>query len=199
MQNPGILILSAPSGAGKTSLARSLVAAREDAGLTISHTTRPQRPGETAGKDYHFVDHAVFEDMILRDLFVEYAEVFGNYYGTSIASIEAELNAGRNAILDIDWQGARKVRSQYPSAYSVFIMPPSREALEQRLRGRGQDSEGVIERRMQAADSEMSHRNEYHRIIVNDDFNRALRELNDVLDNLESAATSMVTADSGAN
>ena len=185
MQRPGILILSAPSGAGKTSLARSLVASRNDAGLTVSHTTRPQRPGETAGKDYHFVDHLGFEDMIRRNLFVEFAEVFGNYYGTSIESIQAELDAGRHAILEIDWQGARKVREQYPAAYSVFIMPPSREALEKRLRSRGQDSAEVIARRMRAADSEMSHRDEYHRIIVNDDFDRALAELCQVVDGLE--------------
>jgi guanylate kinase len=181
--------LSAPSGAGKTSLARALVAARPDAGLTISHTTRPQRPGETTGVDYHFVDHQTFEEMIRRDLFVEHAEVFGNYYGTSLQAIQAELDAGRNAVLEIDWQGARKVRLRYPAACSVFIMPPSRGALEQRLRSRGQDSDGVIARRMQAADSEMSHRDEYHRIIVNDDFDRALDELNEVLDDLGAAGS----------
>ncbi len=184
MHSPGILILSAPSGAGKTSLSRALVQARGDAGLTISHTTRPRRPGETDGRDYHFVDHDRFAQMVRSGLFVEYAEVFGNCYGTSLAAIRSLTDAGMHALLEIDWQGARKVRRMYPGARSVFIMPPSREILEQRLRGRGQDSDAVIEKRMREADSEMSHSHEYDRVIVNDEFDRALGELNDLLETL---------------
>ena len=184
MHSPGILILSAPSGAGKTSLSRALVETRNDVGLTVSHTTRPRRPGETDGRDYHFVDHERFRQMVRYGLFAEHAEVFGNYYGTSLATIRDLADAGRHALLEIDWQGARKVRQKYPGARSVFIMPPSREALEQRLRDRGQDSDAVIDRRMREADSEMSHRHEYDRVIVNDDFDRALGDLNDLLADL---------------
>ena len=184
MQSPGILILSAPSGAGKTSLARALVENRDDAGLTVSHTTRPRRPGETDGKDYHFVDHDRFRQMIHDGLFVEHAEVFGNCYGTSLAAIRTLTDAGRHAILEIDWQGARNVRREYPGARSVFIMPPSREALERRLRDRGQDSDAVIEKRMREADSEMGHRQEYDEVIVNEDFAQALDRLNSILSTL---------------
>lgn len=184
MQSPGILILSAPSGAGKTSLARALVENRDDAGLTVSHTTRPRRPGEADGKDYHFVDHDRFRQMIHDGLFVEHAEVFGNCYGTSLAAIRTLTDAGRHAILEIDWQGARNVRREYPGARSVFIMPPSREALERRLRDRGQDSDAVIEKRMREADSEMGHRQEYDEVIVNEDFAQALDRLNSILSTL---------------
>lgn len=184
MQSPGILILSAPSGAGKTSLARALVENRDDAGLTVSHTTRPRRPGETDGKDYHFVDHDRFRQMIHDGLFVEHAEVFGNCYGTSLAAIRILTDAGRHAILEIDWQGARNVRREYPGARSVFIMPPSREALERRLRDRGQDSDAVIAKRMREADSEMGHRQEYDEVIVNEDFAQALDRLNSILSTL---------------
>ncbi len=186
MTNPGILILSAPSGAGKTSLARALVSSRNDVGLTVSHTTRPQRPGEEHGRDYFFVDHEEFSRMIREDRFVEHAEVFGNFYGTSIDAINALLQSGRHAVLEIDWQGARRVRETYPEAHSVFIMPPSREALEQRLRARGQDSDAVIAKRMCEADSEMSHKDEYDQVIVNDQFDRALSELRQALETLDS-------------
>lgn len=184
MHSPGILILSAPSGAGKTSLARALVEARDDAGLTVSHTTRPRRPKETDGEDYHFVDHDRFRQMIHDGLFVEHAEVFGNFYGTSLAAIRALTDAGRHAILEIDWQGARNVRREYPGARSVFIMPPSREALERRLRDRGQDSDAVIAKRMREADSEMGHSQEYDEVIVNEDFAQALDRLNSILSTL---------------
>ena len=187
MRNPGILILSAPSGAGKTSLARALVSSREDVGLTVSHTTRPQRPGEENGRDYYFVDHEEFSRMIREDRFVEHAEVFGNFYGTSVDTINSLLRSGRHALLEIDWQGARRVREKYPASRSVFIMPPSRESLEQRLRARGQDSDAVIAKRMCEADSEMSHKDEYDRIIVNDEFDRALAELRQVLDGLDAS------------
>jgi guanylate kinase len=181
---PGVLIVSAPSGAGKTSLARALVAQNERAGMTVSHTTRPRRPGETDGLDYYYVDHQQFSEMIEQDLFVEYAKVFDNYYGTSVAAIREQLDAGKHAILDIDWQGARKVREKFPNAVSVFVMPPSLQTLEQRLRDRGQDSEQVIARRMGDARSEISHKDEYDHIVINDDFDRALDQLRCALESL---------------
>ena len=184
MTIPGILIVSAPSGAGKTSLARALVSENNQVGLTVSHTTRPIRPGEIGGVHYHFIDRQEFEKMIEQDMFVEYASVFDHYYGTSVAAIRQQLDTGKHAILDIDWQGARKVRGKFPNAVSVFIMPPSLEALEQRLRDRGQDSEEVIARRMGDARSEISHKDEYDFTIVNDDFDRALSQLNGMLASL---------------
>lgn len=177
--------MSAPSGAGKTSLTQALVTRRNDLGLTVSHTTRAQRPGETDGVHYYFVDHEKFGQMIEDGEFVEHALVFGNRYGTSLAAIEAQLSQGRHAILEIDWQGARRVRQRFPGVMSVFIMPPSLDILEQRLRDRGQDSDVVIERRMQEAQSEMSHREEYDRIIINADFDSALAELGDALATLD--------------
>lgn len=138
--DPGILILSAPSGAGKTSLARALVADRTDAGIVVSHTTREQRPGETNGKDYFFVSRPRFEEMISGNRFIEYATVFDHFYGTSIEAIEELILDGKHAILDIDWQGARNVRKLYPASVSAFIMPPSIEALEQRLKNRKKET-----------------------------------------------------------
>jgi len=184
MTTPGVLILSAPSGAGKTSLARALVARDSDAGLTVSHTTRARRPGETDGLDYHFVDHQTFRQMIEQDLFVEYAKVYDHYYGTSVTAINAQLDAGKHAILDIDWQGARKVREKFPNALSVFVMPPSLETLEQRLRDRGQDSDEVIARRMGVARSEISHKEEYDITLINEDFDHALEQLQATLESL---------------
>jgi guanylate kinase len=180
----GILVLSAPSGGGKTSLARALVAQRDDVEITVSHTTREQRPAEEHGIHYFFVHRPGFEAMIAADAFIEYATVFGNYYGTSIEAIEKLILNGKHAILDIDWQGARNVRKRFPSAISVFVMPPSVEALEQRLRERRQDSEQVIQRRMEEAANEISHKDEFDVIIVNDDFDNALAQLGQVLDDL---------------
>jgi len=179
--SPAVLILSAPSGAGKTSLARRLVAKRPDAALAVSHTTRAQRPGETEAVDYYFVTAAQFEAMIAAGRFIEYATVFGNYYGTSADAIAALISGGKHAILEIDWQGARAVRRQFPDAQSVFVMPPSLDALEQRLRARRQDADAVIAARMRAAQDEMSHAGEYNHIIVNDHFDHALEKLEAVL------------------
>ena len=176
-----ILIVSAPSGAGKTSLTRAMVAKYDEVGLTVSHTTRDQRPGEVDGVHYHFVEKVEFEQMIDNDQFIEYATVFENYYGTSVPEIQRLLDAGQHAILDIDWQGARKVRQKFPSAISAFIVPPSMDVLEQRLRQRKRDSEEVIARRMKEAESEMSHQDEYEYIIVNDDFDAALEQLTHIL------------------
>jgi len=152
-----------------------------DTVLAVSHTTRPRRPGETDGVDYFFVDRPRFEAMVANAEFLEYAEVFGNLYGTSKAEVDRTLEAGRNVLLDIDWQGARKVRQRIPSARSIFVLPPSRRELERRLRARGQDSDEVIARRMQQAEDEMSHRGEYDYRVVNDDLEEAMAELRSIV------------------
>jgi len=184
MTKPSILILSAPSGTGKTSLSRALISSRNDAELTVSHTTRSQRPGEINGQHYCFIGKSKFLAMINNGEFIEHAVVFDHYYGTSIKSIETLIINNKHAILDIDWQGARSVKSQYPTSKSVFIMPPSLEVLDNRLRRRRQDSEDVIERRMKDAKNEIGHRDEYDFIITNNDFDEAIRELRHILDNL---------------
>ena len=172
-----LFIFSAPSGAGKTSLVKALLEAMDGIEVSVSHTTRPPRPGEVDGVDYHFVDVPTFEKMVAEGAFLEHARVFDNYYGTARASVEARLRAGVDVILEIDWQGARLVREQFPDAVGVFILPPSREALEARLRGRGQDSDEVIARRMRDAVREMSHYGEFDYLVFNDDFDVALGEL----------------------
>jgi guanylate kinase len=172
-----LFIVSAPSGAGKTSLVRALLARDPALKLSVSYTTRAPRPGEIAGRDYHFVDHAVFESMIANGAFVEFAKVFGNGYGTAEATLRDTLAGGEDLLLEIDWQGARQVRRRLPRPVSVFLIPPPLQALQQRLRGRGQDSEETIARRMTQARSELSHFDEYDYLIVNDDFDRALSDL----------------------
>jgi len=175
---PGTLfIVSAPSGAGKTSLVKALVGRDPRVVLSVSHTTRPPRPGERDGVDYHFVDAATFERMAAEGAFLEHAEVFGNRYGTARATVERELAADRDVILEIDWQGAAQVRAQMDDTVSVFILPPSLQALEQRLRGRGQDPEEVIQRRMRDARNEMSHYHEFDFVVINDVFEEALGQL----------------------
>ena len=187
MSSSGILILSAPSGGGKTSLARALAGSRDDVAITVSHTTRGQRPGEENGVHYYFVDKPTFKTMIAEGQFIECATVFDNYYGTSIESIEKLILNGKHAILDIDWQGAENVRKKYPTAISVFVIPPSTEVLEQRLRRRKQDSDQVIARRMKEANNEMSHKDEFDAIIINDHFDSALAELESIVNGLKSA------------
>lgn len=172
-----LYIISAPSGAGKTSLVAALMAKDDKIKVSISHTTRKMRPGEVDGENYFFVDKATFTEMIEQDAFLEYAEVFGNYYGTSAKTVHDMRQAGLDVILEIDWQGARQVKSIFPDAIGVFILPPSLETLTNRLRNRGQDSEETINRRMQEAVSEMSHYDEYEYIIINKDFELALSEL----------------------
>lgn len=174
----GILYtISAPSGAGKTSLVRALLECESDLALSVSHTTRPRRAGEREGVDYFFVDDATFENMVAGDAFLEHARVFDNRYGTSRQVVEEMLANGRDVILEIDWQGAHQVRASVPGATSIFILPPSREALVERLHGRGQDSAEVIARRMEAAIDEMSHYDECDYLIVNDAFDEALADL----------------------
>jgi guanylate kinase len=185
-QKGRLIILSAPSGAGKTSLARALIAAFDHVVVSVSHTTRSSRPGEVHGKHYYFVDHETFRAMIEADEFLEYAEVFGNFYGTSYHEAQTKLDSGHHVILDIDWQGARKVRARVPDALSIFILPPSVESLHKRLKERGQDSEAVIESRMQKAMSEMSHYGEFDRVVVNCDFDNALAELKKLVSGQQS-------------
>ncbi|MCY1295360.1 Guanylate kinase [compost metagenome] len=174
----GILyIISAPSGAGKTSLVKALVDAVPQIRVSVSHTTRAMRPGEVDGVNYHFVARAQFEAMLERGEFLEHAQVFDNLYGTSQRWLEQTLAEGYDLILEIDWQGAQQVRKLMPQAKSVFILPPTQEALRHRLTNRGQDSSEIIERRMREAVSEMSHYVEYDYIVINDDFAHALADL----------------------
>ncbi len=172
-----LFIVSAPSGAGKTSLLKELVAADPLLDISVSHTTRAKRPGEEDGRDYHFVDQATFLQMLGEGAFMEHARVFDNYYGTAEAEVKDCLEAGQDLVLEIDWQGARQVRRRMPDAISIFILPPSPQALLERLSARGQDSEEVIARRMRDAKNEMSHYAEYDYLVVNDDFSLALKEL----------------------
>ena len=176
-----LFIISAPSGAGKTSLVKALRETTEGLAVSVSHTTRNQRSGEVDGKDYFFVDHDEFQDMVDRGDFLEHARVFDNYYGTSKAGVEANLQNGHDVILEIDWQGARQVRGLMPQSQSIFILPPSLGALESRLRGRGQDADQVIQRRMKDAIAEMSHYGEFDYLIVNDVFSKALSDLQSVV------------------
>jgi guanylate kinase len=177
MSTGTLYIISAPSGAGKTSLVKALLEKLAGVSVSVSHTTRPARPGEQDGVDYHFVAKAEFERLAAGDEFLEHAQVFDNYYGTRRATVLEKLESGSDVILEIDWQGARQVYKAFPQAVRVFILPPSREALRQRLAGRGQDSEDVINRRMADAVSEMSHYDEFDYLVFNDDFDTALSEL----------------------
>ena len=175
--NGTIFIVVAPSGAGKTSLVAALLAAEPGVELSVSFTTRAPREGEINGKHYHFTDRASFEQMIQAGDFLEYAEVYGNYYGTSARWLRERLAAGRDILLEIDWQGARQVRDVFPDAVSVFILPPSIEILESRLRGRATDSEDVIARRLSEARTEIDQVSEYDYVIINDDFALARLDL----------------------
>lgn len=162
-------------------MAKALLATMDNLKISISYTTRPRRPGEVDGKDYHFISEQEFDRMIGTDQFLEYAQVFDHKYGTSKDKIQESLKAGKNVILDIDWQGARKVRAQISQCTTIFILPPSQEALWKRLSDRGQDSEEIIRRRMQDAVSEMRHYDEYQHIVVNDDFSKALNDLVEIV------------------
>jgi len=177
MVKGNLFVITAPSGAGKTSLVRALLEADSQAMLSISYTTRPMRPGEVDGKDYHFVSREAFEAMLNKGDFLESAEVYGNYYGTSQPWLEGAMNSGNDVILEIDWQGAAQVRKLLPQAVGVFILPPSVDVLRQRLKGRGQDSDEVIARRVAAARDDMSHVNEFDYVIINNQFDVALQDL----------------------
>jgi len=169
-----LFILSAPSGAGKSSLYKALLKADDKVRISVSHTTRTPRAGEEHGREYFFVNENDFKAMITQEAFFEHAQVFDNFYGTSKTSIFDMLEQGLDVILEIDWQGAQQVRNLYPNAIGLFILPPSLKALEERLKGRGTDSDEIISRRMSKAVNEMSHYNEYDFVIVNDDFDTSL-------------------------
>ena len=175
-----LYIVSAPSGAGKTSLVKALLDSEPHIRVSVSHTTRAMRPGEADGVNYHFVDHEQFGAMIQRGEFLEHAQVFDNCYGTSQVWVEQTLAQGLDLILEIDWQGAQQVRKLMPQARSIFILPPTQEALRHRLTNRGQDSAEIIERRMRDAVSEMSHYVEYDYLVINDDFAHALIDLQSI-------------------
>ncbi len=176
-----LLVVSAPSGAGKSSLVKALISSEPGLKVAVSHTTRAPRPGEINGKHYHFVDVRQFQEMLTQEAFIEHAEVFGNFYGTAKSSIEQPLNEGLDLILEIDWQGARQVRQHFPKAASLFILPPSTQALRERLLSRGQDAEEIIEGRMRQAQSEISHYPEFDYLLVNDLFDQALYEIRSLI------------------
>jgi guanylate kinase len=176
-----LFVITAPSGAGKSSLIQELLKSDPALGLSISYTTRPPRPGEKNGREYHFVDDRTFLAMRERGEFLESAEVHGNRYGTSKQVIHDALKRGQDLLLEIDWQGARQVRRLYPDCVGVFILPPSVEELERRMRARGQDSEEVIRRRVQNAREELAHAGEFNYAIINKDFETARDELASII------------------
>jgi len=176
-----LYIVSAPSGGGKTSLVHALLAETPNLEASVSHTTRAPRPGEQNEVDYYFIDQPTFVDLIAQKAFLEYAQVFGNYYGTSRKWVEDKLKAGIDVILEIDWQGAQQIRQLIANTISIFLLPPSWETLKTRLEERGQDQANVIEHRMAAARAEVSHYHEYDYLIINDDFNKALNNLRAIL------------------
>jgi guanylate kinase len=177
-----LFVISAPSGAGKTSLVRALLETRPNLLVSVSHTTRSPRAQEVEGRDYHFVTPLRFQELVAQDAFLEHASVFDNFYGTGRAQIEEKLRLGKDVLLEIDWQGARQVRGAMPGCKSIFILPPSRAALEQRLRERRTDSAATIARRLADASADMSHYREFDFVVVNDHFERARQELGEILD-----------------
>ncbi len=176
-----LFVISAPSGAGKTSLVQALLNINPQIDMSVSYTTRAPRPGEHDGKDYHFVSRETFLAMAKRGEFLESAEVYGNLYGTSQTWINHENSRGRDILLEIDWQGAAQIRGLFPECISVFILPPSLKALEERLKKRGKDNDAVIARRMAAVRQDVAHVAEFDYVIINDNLNEALRELNAVV------------------
>jgi guanylate kinase len=181
MNGGRLFVIAAPSGAGKTSLVKALLQREPGLRVCVSHTTRPRRPAEVDGRDYHFVSVERFRELIAADGFLEYAPVFDNYYGTSRAALEAAFGAGHDVILEIDWQGARQVRARAPGCISIFVLPPSRATLEQRLRNRRTDSDEVIARRLRDAVDDMSHYAEFDYVVVNDDFEAAVADLRRII------------------
>ncbi len=181
MKSGMLFILSAPSGAGKTSLAKALIDAVPNLAVSVSHTTRPPRPGEVDSVNYFFVGEQEFRAMVEADEFLEYAIVFDHFYGTSHDAVERLLRQGKDVVLDIDWQGARAIKAKISRAVSIFVLPPSRHELRHRLSGRGQDSPEVIDRRMRDAVSEMEHYGEFDHIVMNDDFDAAVQDLKAII------------------
>ena len=178
-----LFIIAAPSGAGKTSLVKELLRKIDNLSVSTSYTTRQPRKNEVDGKDYHFIEEKKFKDLINKDFFLEYAIVFGNYYGTSHFSVKSELETGKNIILEIDWQGMRKIKSAGLTLTSIFILPPSYRTLRERLLNRNEDNIKIIDQRMSAAIEEISHYNEFEFIIINDDFEETLVKLEEIIGN----------------
>ena len=176
-----LFIVSAPSGTGKTSLVNALLRSNRQIDLSVSYTTRSPRPGETDGKDYHFINRETFLNMAKHGDFLESAEVYGNLYGTSQSWIETETSCGRDILLEIDWQGAAQVRRKFPGCITIFILPPSLQALEERLKARAQDSASVIATRLQAAQEDIAHVAEFDYVIINDKLDQALQQLSAVV------------------
>jgi guanylate kinase len=176
-----LYVVAAPSGAGKTSLVKALMAREPRMRFSVSYTTRQPRANEVAGRDYHFVTQTRFEEMIARNEFLEHAQVFDNYYGTGLAAVQTALAEGQLLLLEIDWQGARQVRARLPAARSIFILPPTRAALEERLKGRSTDSAAVIARRLQDAAQDITHWSEFDYVVINDQFEQALTDLHEIV------------------
>ena len=172
-----LFIISAPSGTGKTSLVKQLVDSLDDIQVSVSHTTRPKRSGEVDGVSYHFIERQQFENMIAQSGFLEYAEVYEHYYGTSQAWVADTLQQGTDVVLEIEWQGAKQVQRYFPDAKTIFILPPDAKSLEQRLRDRGKDQESIIHQRLHAARNEVQYCVDYQYIVVNDEFDKALSDL----------------------
>jgi guanylate kinase len=178
-----LYVIAAPSGAGKTSLVKALMEREPRIQFSVSYTTRPPRPNEIPGRDYHFVSTQRFEEMVANNEFLEHAKVFDNSYGTAAHTVEEALLNGEQLLLEIDWQGARQVRARLPAAWSIFILPPSREALEQRLKGRSTDSAQVIERRLRDAAEDLGHWSEFDYVVINDRFEQAIEDLQAIVAN----------------
>ncbi len=177
-----LYVVAAPSGAGKTSLVKALMEREPRIQFSVSYTTRKPRPNEIPGRDYHFVSRERFQEMIANDEFLEHAQVFDNCYGTGVRTVQEALSNGEQLLLEIDWQGARQVRSRIPEAVSIFILPPSRAALEQRLKGRSTDSDTVIQRRLRDAAEDLSHWSEFDYVVINDRFDQALKDLQAIVE-----------------
>ena len=176
-----LFIIAAPSGCGKTTLVDALLKNSEDVYLSVTHTTRKPRIGEVDGVNYHFISKADFKKMIVNTEFVEHAEVFGNLYGSSREKIQENLNKNIDVILEIDWQGARQVKANMPNAISIFILPPSKKSLLERLKGRGQDDDETIKNRMSDAENQMKHYDEFDYLVINDIFDDALSNLKTII------------------
>jgi guanylate kinase len=182
MERGRLYVVSAPSGAGKTSLVKALMEREPRIRFSVSYTTRKPRPNEIAGRDYHFVSMERFKEMVAQDEFLEHAQVFDNCYGTGVRAVEEALANGEQLLLEIDWQGARQVRARLPEARSIFILPPSRGALESRLRARSTDSDEVIQRRLRDAAQDLGHWAEFDYVVINDRFEQALEDLRSIVE-----------------
>ena len=183
MQRGRLYVVSAPSGAGKTSLVKALMERDPRIRFSVSYTTRKPRPNEIPGRDYHFVSMERFAEMLAHDEFLEHAQVFDNFYATGVRAVQEALANGEQLLLEIDWQGARQVRSRLPEARSIFILPPSRSALEQRLKARSTDSDAVIQRRLRDAAQDLGHWDEFDYVVINDQFEQAIEDLQAIVEN----------------